>query len=344
MASLDKNFQKLTKPQKAALLMIALGQKWATEAMRHLRKDEVHKLSYWIKQTEYVPQSITEGVIRSFYEGVIQKTSLSSIGGKDYLLDVLQGLMGEERAKEVLEDLMQQDAQGSFRVLRRVDPKQVALHIKNEQPQTIALMLAYLDSGRASQIVESLPDEVQAEVIYRLAKLEEIDPDVVSHVEQSLSHSLGALASKRVSQKTGGPQCVADILNEMDKSLGKDIIDALSEADYDLATNIKDRMFVFEDITLLDDKSTQTVLKEVDQTDIIIALKGASEAVKAKIFDNLSKRQVETISEELSFLGPMKASVVRQAHQKIISIIRKLDEEGMILIQGKGGGDDQIIE
>ena len=137
---------------------------------------------------------------------------------------------------------------------------------------------------------------------------------------------------------------MADILNELDHALGKGIIDAVSEADYDLASSIKDLMFVFEDIILLDDKSMQILLKEVDQSDIIVSLKGASDAIKNKIFSNLSKRQVETITEELSFIGPMKASIIHQAHQKIISIIRKLDEEGIILIQGKGGGDDEIIQ
>ncbi len=343
-SSMEKNLKKLTKPQKAALLLIALGQKWATEAMRHLKADEVQSVSYWINQTQYVPQAITEHVIREFYESLIQKTSLSSIGGKDYLIDVLRGLMGEDKAQEIIDNLMEKDSEGTFKILRRVDPKQVALYLKNEQPQTIALMLAYLEPGRASQIVAALSEEVQAEVIYRLARLEEIDPDVVSHIEESLSDSLGSLASKKVAQKTGGPKAVADILNELDRNLGKDIIDAVSEADYDLASSIKDLMFVFEDIILLDDKSMQTLLKEIDQSDLIISLKGTSDAIKDKVFANLSKRQAETITEELSFLGPMKSSVIHQAHQKIISVIRKLDEEGMILIQGKGGGDDEIVQ
>ncbi len=343
-SNIEKSLKKLSKPQKAALLLIALGQKWATEAMRHLKADEVHKISYWINQTQYVPQLITEHVIREFYESLIQKTSLSSIGGKDYLIDVLRGLMGEDKAQEIIETLMQKDSEGTFKILRRIDPKQIALYLKNEQPQTIALMLAYLEPKRASQIVAALSEDVQAEVIYRLARLEEIDPDVVSHIEESLAGSLGALASKKVAQKTGGPKAVADILNELDHALGKGIIDAVSEADYDLASSIKDLMFVFEDIILLDDKSMQILLKEIDQSDIIVSLKGASDAIKNKIFSNLSKRQVETITEELSFIGPMKASIIHQAHQKIISIIRKLDEEGIILIQGKGGGDDEIIQ
>lgn len=340
---IEQLYQEMSYGQKAALLMIALGQRWATEIMRMLRPEEVKKVSFWITKMDYVPQELTEKVVKEFYERLIRKTSLASLGGKGYLLDVLGGMMGENKAREMIEDLTTSEEAEVFRILKKVDPKQLAAYLKPEQPQTIALMLSYLDSMRSAMILSEFPQETRTKVIMRLARLEETDPHVIEVMESALNESLGSMAAGRQMKKIGGPKIVAEILNNLHKDVEKDIMDELTEKDFELATEIKELMFVFDDLVLLDDKSIQTVLKDIEQTDLIMALKGSSEPVKDKIFKNISKRQAETIEDELAFLGPVKASTVSASQMKIVNLIRKLDEEGKILIQGKGSGDE-IIE
>ncbi len=336
-------FNKLTNPQKGALLLIALGQKWATEIMRLMKENEVKKISFWINKMSYVPQELTEMVIREFYTKLSKKTSLGTTGGMDYLLNVLSGMMGESKASELVGDLVADEEYEIFRILKKVDPKQLASYLQQENPQTVALMLSYIEPARAASIISSLPEEMQTDVIMKIAKMRETDPEVVSRIEKVLAENLWDLALEADIQKVGGRKMVADILNTIGRGMEKQILEQITELDFDLATEIKELMFVFDDIVLLDDKSLQKVLKEVEQDDLIIALKGAHEEVKDKVFRNISKRQVEMISDELAFMGAVKASVVQGSQQKIVNIIRRLDEDGQILIQGKGGGGDEIF-
>ena len=340
--SVEENYKGLNTAQKAALLMISLGQKWATEIMRLLREDEVKQISYWISQMEYVSQELTEKVVGEFYQQMSARTSLASVGGRDYLMDVLSGMMGEGRAREVLDELLERDEYEVFRILKQVDPRQLAAYLKQEQPQTVALMLAYLEPMRAGALIAALPEDLQYEIVQRLAGLDATDPDIVSAMEESLTQSLAPVATGKRMKKVGGLKVVAELLNNLPAPLDKTILEKMSEEDFDLAAKIKELMFVFDDLILLDDKSLQTVMKDVEQADLILALKGAKPEVKEKIFSNVSKRQAENINDELAFMGPVKASAVTEAQTKIVSIVRKLDEEGRVLIQGKGGGDEVI--
>lgn len=333
---------EMPNTQKAALLFIALGQKWATAIMRMLKPEEVRRISFWINQMPYVPQDQVEEVIRSFYHRLQQRTSLGSSGGTDYLFDVLAGIMGESRAQDLIDELAESEESEVFRILKRVDPKQLAAYLKQEQPQTIALMMSYLEPDRAAAIIARFDEERQVEILNRLARMEETDQEVIVAMERSLTSSLGGMASGKRMRKVGGTKHVAEILNNFAHEQEKQVMDALSQADFELAAEIKDLMFVFADIILLDDKSIQAVVKDVDQADLIVALKGATDPVRDKIYNNISKRQADTIQDELAFMGPVKASTVAESQQKIVNIIRKLDEEGKILIQGKGGGDDII--
>lgn len=336
-------YKELNNSQKAALLMIAMGQKWATEIMRQLKDEEVKKISFWISQMEYVPAELTEKVIREFYTRMNEKTALASAGGRDYLKGVLTGIMGDDKATELIDDLVHHEESEVFRILRRVDPKQLAAYLKQEQPQTIALMLSYVEPERAAAIISCLPAAQQTEVVLCVAKMEEADPEIVMTMEKALQETLGSVVSGRKMRKVGGIKVVADLLNNMGRTEEKRILESLTEKDFDLASEIKELMFTFDDMALLDDKSLQLVLKEVEGPDLVIALKGANDEVKGKVFRNISKRQVQSIQDELSFMGPMKASAVLAVQQKIINIVRKLDEEGKILIQGKGGGGDEVI-
>ncbi len=341
-SDVDVVYRSLVKPQKAALLLIALGQKWAAEVMRHLKEEEVKKISYWIGQMSYIPQELTERIIKEFYSRLTRQSSLSSSGGRAYLFDVLTDIMGKEKASNVLEELTAPKQYEAFQVLKKIDSKQLAAFLKQEQPQTVALMLSFLEPMHAAKIIAALPKELQAEIVIRLARMEEADPEVVAEMEKSLTESLGPLATGKAMSKIGGVKIVANILNSIGRVSEQYILEQITEKDFDLAASIKELMFTFDDMILLDDKSLQLVLKDIAQDDLIVALKGSTEKARDKVFRNLSKRQVETITEELSFLGPVKASVVQVAQQKIVNVIRKLDEEGKILIQGKGGGDDIV--
>lgn len=340
--SVDEIYKDMGAPQKAALLLIALGQRWATEILRCLRPEEVRKVSYWINRMDYVPQEVTERIIKEFYERLVRKTSLASAGGREYLLEVLSGLMGESRAQELVDELAEEESSEVFRILRQVDPKKLAGFLKQETPQMVALLLSHIEAGRAAPIVSALPVEVQFEVLMRMARLEETDPEIIGAMERSLTKSLGAVLTTSEPRKVGGAKMVAEILNSVSQERERELLEQLSEQDFDLATEIKDLMFVFADIVLLDDKSIQAVVKDVEQPDLVMALKGANDAVKEKVFRNLSKRHVETINDELAFMRPVKASVVNVSQQKVVNVIRKLDAEGKILIQGKGGADDII--
>lgn len=341
--SLEESYKQMTREQKAALLLIALGQKWATELMRLMKPDEIRRISYWINRMAYVPQELTERIIREFYDKLVAKTSLASSGGKDYLMDILVGMMGESRAQDLVADLSHHEESEVFKILKRVEPKKLASYLKQEQPQTVALMMSHLDPPRAASIISELPQESQIDVMVKMAKLEEADPEVVAAMEETLSESLGSMAvSGKQSKKVGGAKSVAEILNNFGRDREKGIMDRISEIDMTLAADIKELMFVFADLVLLDDKSIQTVLKEVDQADLVVSLKGASDAIKEKVFKNISKRQVDTINDELSFMGPVKSSTVQASQQKILNVVRRLDQEGKVLIQGKGGGDDII--
>ncbi|MBN4066762.1 flagellar motor switch protein FliG [Simkania negevensis] len=338
----ESTYRQLSNPQKAALLLIALGQKWASEIMRQLKEDEIKKISYWIGQMHYVPQELTERITKDFYERLQKQTTLTSSGGRDYLYGILAQMMGAERASELVDDLAQPKQQRAFNILKRIDPKQLATFFRHEQSQAVALIMAYLESVHAARIIEALPKEKQVEVVMRLAVLEDTDPDIVEEMEKTLKDSLSSVATGRIKKEVGGVKIVADILNSLTPTAEQFIMEQISEKDFDLATEIKELMFVFDDLVLLDDKSTQALLKEIEQDDLIVALKGANEGVVDKVFKNISKRQVSTIKDELAFMGPVKASVVHAAQQKIVNIIRKLDEEGKILISGKGGGDEII--
>ena len=271
MAERDINalYQSFNCSQKAALLMIALGQKWATEILRLLKEEDVRSISYWISNLKHVPRELTEKVIKDFYARLSNNSSVAVSGGRDYLYNVLMGIMGEAKARELVEELSTQEEYEVFRILKKIDPSQLAAYFKNERPQTIALMMGYLDAGKAGAIIQSFDEDLQKDVVMCLAKMEDSDPEIVEAMEQALAESIGRMASDRSMRKVGGNQVVADILNNMTGGSEKQVLDKISDEDFDLAASIKDLMFVFNDIVLLDDKSIQTVLKEVEQDDLL---------------------------------------------------------------------------
>lgn len=334
-------YKGLNPAQKTAFLLITLGQKWATEVMRFLKEDEVKQISYWINQMHYVPQEINEKIVKEFYSKLVNKASLGSSGGKDYLFDILTNIMGDDKAIELIDDLGQSEESDVFRVLRKIEPSQLAAYLVQEQPQTVALMLSYLQPKRAASIIKELPDEMKIEVMYQMSKLQGTDPDVIETMDEALKVNLGAVADGKQMEIVGGVKVVAEILNNLDQVSNKLIMSEINDRDLDLAVEIKELLFVFDDIATLDDKSVQLVLKEVPSEDLLIALKGANAAVKEIIFRNMSKRGAEGIQDELAFMGPVKGSTVTEVQKKIVNIIRKLEEEGKVYIQ-KGGEDDVV--
>lgn len=334
-------YKNLNPAQKAAFLLITLGQRWASEVMRFLKEEEVKQISYWINQMNYVPQELMEKIIKEFYVKLSKKMSLGSSGGREYLHETLSLIMGDDKANSLIEDLGHHDENDLFRVLRKIEPAQLAAYLVQEQPQTIALMIAYLNPKRSAAIIAELPRSMKSDVIYQLATLQGTDPDVVQTMDSALKESLGALAEGAKMEKLGGVQMVAEILNNLDQPSSKVVMEEIQDRNMDLAIQIKELLFVFSDIVLLDDKSVQLLLKEVPQEDLLVALKGSNSEVKEKIYRNMSKRGAEALEDELAFMGPIKASQVSEVQQKIVNIIRKLEEEGKILV-AKGGADDII--
>lgn len=346
---IEKMYKGFSHTQRGALLLIALGKKWATELMRFMKKEEVRTLAYWINQMGYVPQEITERVVKDFYDQLMKKSSLSSSGGREYLLSVLGGMMPESEAKELLEQIKERVATEDnevFHILKRIDPEKLAAYFKHEPPQIVALMLSHLSTSRSTQIIGFLPEQMQTEVIMRIANMNDIDSEVVAAVEEKLISNLNSLVKKDQGEKIvreNGRKEAAAILNCLSKERSKTIMNNIIEKDFDLSTSIKEWMITFEDLKLLDGPAVQKVLSKTNKSELVLAMKGADEETLQIIYANMSKGQRKSIQDELGFMGPIKASVVREAQQKVVATMRELEEEGTITIAGKGGGEDVIV-
>lgn len=280
-------------------------------------------------------------VIEECYQIFLAREYIST-GGIDYARSLLERAVGANRAMEIIKRLESSLITSGFNLLKGIDPKQLVNYIQNEHPQTIALIMTQLAPQQAAQVMAEFPPELQSEVATRIATMEKISPEVLKDIESTLDmHFSGSVF--RDSKQSGGAKSLADILNLVESSAEKHILQSLEAENPDLAAEIKNMMFVFEDIVLLDDRSVQRLLKEVETKDVAIALKAASDDVKNKIFSNVSERVSMMIKEEIEFMGPMRLSDVEAAQQRIVESIRRLEEEGQIIISGRGGKEDVIV-
>ena len=326
--------------QKAAVLLITLGPEKAANIFKHLKEEEIEQLTLEIANTRSVSPSQKEEVLNEFYEVCLAQQYIAE-GGIGYAKDLLQKALGEEKAKDVLGKLTASLQVRPFEFIRKTDASQILNFIQDEHPQTIALILSYLSPSQAAGIVGSLPPDKQTDVAKRIATMDRTSPDVIKEVEDILEQKLASLVSQDYTI-VGGVDSVVAILNTVDRGTEKHIMENLEIEEPELADEIRKKMFVFEDILMLDDRSIQRVLRDVENNELAVALKNANEDVRNAIFSNLSTRLADMIREDMEYMGPVRVKDVEEAQQKIVNIIRKLEDSAEIIIS-RGGGDEIIV-
>jgi flagellar motor switch protein FliG len=330
----------LTGKQKAAILLISLGPDVSASVYKHLSEEDIEKLTLEISGVKKVETEAKEDILEEFHQIAIAQDYISQ-GGIGYAKTVLEKALGSEQATAIINRLTSSLQVKPFDFARRADAAQILNFIQNEHPQTIALILSYLDPQQAGQILSELPQEVQADIARRIAVMDGTSPEVISEVEAILERKLSATVTQDYTQ-TGGVEAVVEVLNGVDRSTEKTILDALEIQDPELAEEIKKRMFVFEDIVTLDGRSIQRVIRDCDNEDLLLSLKVSSDEVKEVVFRNMSNRMVETLKEEMEFMGPVRLRDVEEAQSRIVAVIRRLEDSGEIII-ARGGGDDIIV-
>ncbi len=330
----------LSGVQKAAILLIALGPEKSSLLFKHLKEEEIETLTLEIANTRSVSPAVKEAVINEFY-GVCLAQQYIAEGGINYARELLEKALGEDKALDVINKLTASLQVKPFEFIRKTDPSQILTFIQDEHPQTIALIMSYMSPSQSAMILSALPPDRQADVAKRIAKMDRTSPDTIKDVETVLESKLSSLVNQDYTI-IGGVDAVVDILNTVDRATEKHIMETLEIEEPDLADDIRKKMFVFEDILMLDDRSIQRVLKDVDNNDLALACKGANEQVQNVIFGNLSKRLAVMIKEDMEFMGPVRMKDVEEAQQKIVNIIRKLEDSGEIVIS-RGGGDEIIV-
>ncbi len=326
--------------QKAAVLLISLGPEKSSKIFKHLKEDEIEELTLEIANTRTITPQIKEDVINEFYQVCLAQQYIAE-GGIGYAKELLEQALGSDKAVDVISRLTASLQVKPFEFVKKTDASQLLNFIQDEHPQTIALILSYLSANQASQIIGALPPDKQADVARRIAKMDRTSPDIVKEVEKALETKLSSLVNQDYTI-VGGVDAIVEILNTVDRTTEKHIMETLEVDEPELADEIRKKMFVFEDILLLDDRAIQRVLRDVDNNDLAMALKGANEDVQSAIFRNLSKRLAAMIKEDMEFMGPVRMKDVEEAQQKIVSVIRKLEDAGEIVIS-RGGGDEIVV-
>ena len=331
---------EMTGKEKAAVLLISLGPEYSAQIFKHLNDEEIEELTLEIANMRKVAPVEKEKILDEFYEICIAQEYISE-GGINYAKDVLEKALGSQKAMDIINKLTASLQVKPFDFARKADPGQLLNFIQNEHPQTISLILSYLPSNQSAQILSALPQVKQSEVAKRIATMDRTSPEIIKEVELVLERKLSSLVSQDYTS-AGGIQSIVDILNSVDRGTEKNIMDTLEVQDAELAEEIRKRMFVFEDIITLDSTSIQRFIREIDNKELAVALKGATEEVSNVIYGNMSKRMAEMIKEDMDYMGPVRLRDVEEAQQKIVNIIRKLEEAGEIII-ARGGGDEIIV-
>ena len=333
--------QMLTGKKKAAMLMVALGEDLSTRVLKKLTDRQIEQITQEIAEVGFV-DSNEKKVIFDEFKDAVKEHGILSEGGMTYLRSILEKSLGPHKAGELLEKIVASKESIPFDCIRDVDPAQILNFIQNEHPQTIALILSYMRPEQSSNILAELPHHKQVEVVKRIATMDQTAPDVIKEIEFMLQKKIASVASQEFSM-AGGVKAVAEVLNRADRSTEKSILEALEEENPEVADEVKKLMFVFEDIIMIDERGIQSILKEVDNKELALALKTASDELKEKIFNNMSKRAAEGIKEEMEYMGPVRLKNVEEAQQNIVAIVRRLEEAGEIVIGGRGGGEDELI-
>ena len=336
----DQPLEDMSNQQKAAILFITLGPELSAPVFKHLSDDEIERITLEIASQKQVTPAQKAYVISEFYQLAMAQDYLST-GGLEYAQDVLEKALGSEKAANILSRLTTSLQVRPFDFLRKTDPSQLLNLIQNEHPQTIALVMAYLDSDQAAMILTALPSDKQADVAKRIAEMDRTSPDVIREVERVLERNLSALVTQDFTT-AGGVKAIVEILNRVDRTSEKAIIETLEVDNPELTEEIKKLMFVFEDIVMIDDRSIQMILRDVDNKDLSLSLKATPKEVADKVFKNMSSRAADMLREEIEFMGPVKIRDVEEAQQRIVNVIRNLEDKGEIVV-ARGKGEEMIV-
>jgi flagellar motor switch protein FliG len=330
---------RLDGRQKAAILLVSLGTRRAAEIFGHLKDDEIEALSLDMAKLNQVPSTVSQEVIGELVDNCLAQAYIAE-GGVEYARDVLERAVGADRAREIVGRLSAAIERRPFEFLRRTPAEQIHAFIRNEAPQTIALLIANLHTDLAAQVLALLEPEEQAEVAMRVGTMRETSPEVIESVETVLRQRLSNVVSQDYAV-AGGVHSLADILNHTDRGTERNVLDSLALVDVELAEEVRMLLFTFEDIIKLDDRSIQLVLKEVDSKDLAVALRGVAKDVQERIFANMSERGAEMLGEEMEFMPAQKRAVVEEAQGRIVAVVRRLEEAGGIVISR--GSDDEML-
>jgi len=331
---------KLTGKQKAAAIIISLGADNASKIYKFLKEEEIEQLTYEISRLQHLNPQIMEDTLKDFYDLCLTQKVITE-GGFEYAKNVLEKAFGAQTATSLLERVTKTLRTKSFEFIRKADYKNLLSIIQNEHPQTIALILSYARADQASAVIAELPKEKRIDVVERIAKMDRTSPEIIRYVEEELEKKFNSIVSVDFTE-IGGVNYVADLMNNMDRGNEKYIFDELNKKDAKLADEIRKRMFVFEDIVTLDSLGIQRFLREVDSKDLVFAIKGSNKEVADVLFGNMSTKMADTIKSELEYTHNVRLRDVEEAQQRIVSVIRRLEEEGELFI-AKGGKDDIIV-
>lgn len=321
-------------------MLISLGPELSAQIFKHLEEEEIEQLTLEIANIRRIPPEKRDEVYQEFYQMCLANEYISQ-GGIEYARELLEKALGSDKATEIIGRLTASLQVRPFDFIRKTDPAQLLNFIQGEHPQTIALIMAYLEPEQAAAVLSSLPAERQAEVARRIALMDRTSPEILRDVEKVLQRKLSSIVTQDYTS-AGGVKSLVDVLNRVDRATEKTIMEALEVQDPELADEVKKLMFVFEDIVQLDDRAVQLILREVETHDLALALKGAGEEVMSKIERNISKRAAQMLKEDIEYMGPVRLRDVEEAQQKIVAIIRRLEEQGQIIIT-RGGRDEIIV-
>ena len=325
--------------RKAAILLVSLGPEASSEIFKHLRDEEIEQLTLEIARLNVVEPEVRDNVFNEFQELVVAQQFISQ-GGLEYARDLLERSLGTQKAVDVINRLTSSLQVKPFDFIRRADPIQLLNFIQGEHPQTIAMILAYIGPEKASAILSGLSPEIQSDVAKRIATMDRTSPEIIREVERVLERKLSSMLSEDFTS-AGGVDSIVKILNIVDRGTEKTIMEELEKDDPELAEEIRRKMFVFEDIIILDEKAVQLVLREVEQADLSLALKATPQDVKDKIYKNMSKRAAAMLQEDMEFMGPVRMRDVEESQMKVVSVIRRLEDAGEIIIAR--GRDDELV-
>jgi flagellar motor switch protein FliG len=325
-------------PAKAAIFLLAMGEAFTAEVFRYLKEEEVRKVSALMAQIQNIPGEAVQKVLDEVRSKMAMVQGEVSVPVEEFLKKVLFSSMPEDQARQIYEDIMRQLHPSTFQKLSNLEPKVIVNFLSNEHPQTIAVILAHLEPSHAAQILEELNDKLQADVMLRIANLEKISPEIVAEIDRVLEEELFSVEMSDAT-KVGGAEKVAEILNSVERNLEDTLMEQIEDTSEELAEEIRKLMFKFEDLLQVDDLAIVAILKEISTEELKLALKAASEELRAKFFNNMSERAGMMLKEDLEAMGPVRLKDVEQAQQAIIRVAKRLESEGKIVLGGKGGDD-----